>query len=193
MLMRDARTRPAAVMSASIAAYYFLVAAGYVYWDGAYSYGSRHLGPALPFLCLGIAPVWQRTRGVGRAIILSLALVSVGESLVAVATDPQPPGVKPTPYGWPWVDVCPGTPCAAGDPMRRLLWPAFASGDFPTNWQSVLEKYPRPEAKSELERLGVPRASWNLGQRLGLSGHASILPLLGLWIAAFVWWRRVTP
>jgi hypothetical protein len=70
------------------------------------------------------------------------------------------------------------------------LWPAFASGDFPTNWQSVLEKRPPPGALSDLERRGVPRAAWNLGQRAGLTGHASLFPLLVVWIAGIVWWRR---
>ncbi len=193
ILIRNPRTRAAATMAGAIAAYYFLMTAGYAYWDGAYSYGSRHFGPALPFLCLGIAPVWQRAGRLGRSVVLVLALVSVGESLVAVATDPQPPGVSPTPYGWPWADVCQTEPCAAAHPMRELLWPAFASGDFPTNWQSVLDLRPPPEPRSELERRGVPRASWNLGQRVGLAGYASLLPLIVVWIAGLVWWRRAAP
>jgi hypothetical protein len=76
--------------------------------------------------------------------------------------------------------------------MPDLLWPAFVSGDFPIGWQSVLEKRAPAEPFSELERRGVPRASWNLGQRLfGLDGHASLLPLLGLWIVAGLCWRAL--
>ncbi len=172
LLARDGATRGPGLVAAGIAIYYVLMTAGYAYWDGGWSYGSRHLGPALPFITLGIAPVWQRGGRAVRTGVLALLLVSVGESLVAVATTPQPPGIAPA------------------DPMRELLWPAFASGDFPIGWQSVLELRPPPGPMSELERRGVPRASWNLGQQMGLEGHASLLPLAALWIAGLVWWTR---
>jgi hypothetical protein len=41
---------------------------------------------------------------------------------------------------------------------------------------------------SELERAGVPRASWNVGQLMGLNGFASLLPLAIVWIVAAVAW-----
>jgi hypothetical protein len=74
--------------------------------------------------------------------------------------------------------------------MRELLWPAFVSGDFPIGWQSVLERSAPGEPLSELERRGVPRASWNLGQRVGLRGHASLVPLFLVWILGAFWWTR---
>jgi hypothetical protein len=174
MLIRASACRGAGLVASAIAAYYVLMTSGYAYWDGGWAYGSRHLGPALPFLSLGIAPVWQRARPWARAIVLALAIVSVGESLVAVSTTPQPPGISPR------------------DPMREWLWPAFASGDFPIGWQSVLE-YRAPGAPmSELERRGVPRASWNVGQRLfGLRGHASLVPLVAVWLVGLVVWVRI--
>jgi hypothetical protein len=159
------------LLALGVAAYYFVLTAGYAYWDGGWSYGSRHLGPALPFLAIAIAPVWDRAGRVGRFALSVLLVVSVGESLVAVATTAQPPGISPT------------------HPMRELLWPAFVSGDFPIGWQSVLELRPPSGPLSELERLGVPRASWNLGQKLGLHGHASLLPLMAIWIAAIGAWK----
>jgi hypothetical protein len=165
MLIRNPRTRGAGAVAAVIPTYYFLLTAGYAYWDGGWSYASRHLGPALPFLCLGLAPVWDRARGIVRIAILALAIVGVGETLVAVSTTPQPPGL------------------VYDHPMRDLLWPAFASGDFPIGWQSVLEAHAPGLPMSELERRHIPRASWNLGQLVGLSGHASLLPLFAIWIA----------
>ena len=160
------------LLAAGIAAYYFLLTAGYAYWDGGWSYGSRHLGPALPFLAIGIPPVWDRAGRVGRAVIGVLLVVSVGESLIAVATTAQPPGISPT------------------HPMRDLLWPAFASGDFPIGWQSVLELRPPAGPLSQLELQGVPRASWNLGQKIGLQGHLSLLPLAVVWILGWVLLKR---
>jgi hypothetical protein len=170
-LLRHARTRGAAAVAAFVALYYFLLTAGYAYWSGGWSYGSRHLGPALPFLCVGLAPIWMRTGRVLRVAILVLALVGVGESLVAVATTPQPPnGVE--------------------RPMAELLWPAFRSGDFPIGWQGYLDFRPPAAPMSELEATGVPRAAWNLGQLAGLGAFASLIPLLALWLAGAIAWVR---
>ena len=173
-LLRDPRTRVSSAVGLFVALYYFLLTAGYAYWSGGWSYGSRHLGPALPFLCLGLAPVWMRsgrmrTGRMLRAAIVLVALIGVGESLVAVATTPQPPaGVE--------------------RPMAELLWPAFRSGDFPLGWQSYLDLRPPDGAMSELERAGVPRAAWNLGQLIGLNGFASLLPLVLIWGLAGAAW-----
>ena len=172
MLLRGVRTRAPALTAAAVAAYYFLLTAGYVYWDGGWSYGSRHLGPALAFVCVGVAPLWQRSGRAIKAAILALAIVGVGESLVAVATTPQPP-------------------VEYARPMRELLWPAFREGDFPIGWQSVLEyRGPRGIPMSQLERDGVPRQSWNLGQLMGIAGHASLLPLLAVWTLGLLAWTR---
>jgi hypothetical protein len=106
-----------------------------------------------------------------RAAVLALALIGIGESLVAVSTTPQPP-----------VDV--------ERPMAELLWPAFRSGDFPIGWQGYQDLRPPPGPMSELEAAGVARAAWNLGQLVGLRGFMSLIPLFGLWLAAGVAWAR---
>ena len=169
MLLRDRRTRTAGVTAAAVATFYIVMTAGYAYWSGGWSYGSRHLGPALPFLCLGVAPVWRRGGATLRGLILVLAFFGVAQSLIAVSTTPQPPN-----------DV--------QRPMRELLWPAFRDGEFPIGWQSVLELRPSGSPSA-----AVPRASWNLGQLLGLTGHASLLPLLAIWMLGAVAWVLVGP
>lgn len=174
LLVRDRATRTAGALAAAIALFYLLMTAGYFYWDGGWSYGSRHLGPALPFLALSLAPVWQRAPRAARVLLVVLALAGVGESLVAVATTSQPPGGQSGP----------------GNPMRDYLWPAFRSGDFPIGWQSVFEYRAPGGPLSDLERRGIPRASWNLGQLVGLRGHASLAPLALVWLAGAVFWRR---
>jgi hypothetical protein len=171
-LLRDRRTRLASATVGFVALYYFLLTSGYAYWSGGWSYGSRHLGPALPFLSIGLAPVWMRSGRVLRAAVLALALIGIGESLVAVSTTPQPPA-------------------SVKRPMAELLWPAFTSGDFPIGWQGYLDLRPPQAAMSELEAAGVPRAAWNLGQLAGLGGLASLTPLFGMWLAAGVAWARV--
>jgi hypothetical protein len=169
LLMANRSTRAVGIAASAVSLYFFLLTSGYAYWSGGWSYGSRHLGPALPFLCLGAAVVWVRAGVVVKAVLVALTIISAGQTLVAVSTTPQPP-------------------IQFVDPMRQLLWPAFASGDFPIGWQSVLEMGPPPGPMSQWEREGIPRASWNVGQLAGLRGHASLLPLAALWIlGGFVW------
>jgi hypothetical protein len=163
LLIANRATRVIGIAATAVSLYFFLLTSGYAYWSGGWSYGSRHLGPALPFLCLGAAIVWARAGVVLRAVLIALTIISTGQTLVAVATTPQPP-------------------IQFVDPMRQLLWPAFAAGDFPIGWQSVLEMGPPPGSMSQWEREGFPRASWNVGQLAGLKGHASLLPLAALWI-----------
>ena len=106
-----------------------------------------------------------------RAAVLALAVVGVGQSLVAVSTTPQPPA-------------------NVERPMADLLWPDFKSGDFPIGWQGYLDYRPPAGPMSELEAAGVPRAAWNLGQVVGLNGFMSLVPLFMMWIAAGVAWAR---
>jgi hypothetical protein len=80
-------------------------------------------------------------------------------SLVAVATTPQPPGTFDR-------------------PMEALLWPAFRDGDLSLNHQSSLEADSDP---ATLRDGSFPRAAWNLGEKMGLRRHASLVPLLGAW------------
>jgi hypothetical protein len=164
-LLRDRAIRPGALVAAFVVVFYFAMTSGYAYWEGGWSYGSRHLGPALPFLCLGLVAVWRHARRAGRAIVLTLACAGAFQSLMAVAVTAQP--------DWQYEA-----------PMRELIWPAFKSGDFPRVFQSYLEHGP--------DEAG-PRDGWNLGQRAGLRGHASLVPLYGIWIIGVAAWRRAGP
>ena len=62
--------------------------------------------------------------------------------------------------------------------LRLVGRPLRAQG---LNRQSFLDLRPSlaPDA---------PRAAWNLGQKMGLTGHASLLPLLAIWgVGAGAW------
>lgn len=130
---------------------------GDVHWEGGWAYGPRYLAFIMGFLFLGVAPVWTGAGRLGRAAILVLALAGVGASLVAVSTTCQPDG-------------------AVMQPMRSLMWPAFRSGDLALNTQGFTDRLPPREP-------GAPRAAWNLGQLMGLTGLASLVPLLAVWAA----------
>jgi hypothetical protein len=156
-----ARRRPMLV-AAGIAAFYLLFNASYYYWEGGWAYGPRQMMPALPFLALGLAPLWDSWGRVGRVLLSAGWLWGAALTLVAVSTTPQPPN-----------DVY--------APVRELLWPAFQDGDLALNNQTFVTH----DAQPRLLR-GHPElhAGWNLGELAGLHGLPSLLPLGVIWIIA---------
>lgn len=175
LLLRDRAARAPALLAAAIATFYILLNAGYFYWEGGWSYGPRHLSPALPFLCLGLAPLWSKSSKAGRTVLVALALFGVALTLVAVSTMPQ-------------------LPADFKHPVTEFLWPAFRAGKLSMNTQDYTQGGARV---SELLSYTSPVA-WNIGQRwLGLRGYASLVPLLGIWVAVASWlwvrlWKPVT-
>jgi hypothetical protein len=160
LLIRERETRATGIVAAAIAGYYLLFNASYFYWDGGWSYGPRHLSPGIAFLALGLAPLWSRLAPAGRVVIGVIAAWGAALALIAVSTTAQPPDTQKHPVG-------------------ELLWPAFRDGDLANNHQSIDQI---GAAKTQ------PRAAWNVGQKLGLHGDASLIPLAivfaGLAVAA---------
>jgi len=144
-----------------------LLTAAYEKWEGGWAYGPRHLVPALGFLCIGFASVWDRLPGWGKTLLVIAIGYGVACSLIGVSVTPQPP--------WPYLD-----------PMRELLWPAFRAGKLAINNQSILD-YRVPDGWAGLRPSGV---AWNLGQLIGLRGLASLLPLVGFWLACAIAWPQ---
>ena len=161
------RSGTAAVVAAAIAIYYILLNASYHYWEGGWSLGPRHLSPALPFLCLGLAPLWSRARRPARAVLLGLWIVGAGLNFVGVATMPEPPA-------------------NVARPMRELIWPAFKDGDLSLNTQTFVHYAINPASWRTHED---PKAAFNLGMKLGLDGHASLVPLAIGWLLCGLWIR----
>jgi hypothetical protein len=172
LLLRAPGRRAAAVAAISIAVYYLLMNASYEGWHGGWNYGPRDLAPAIPFLALLVAPVWARGGPVVRAALLVLFAWGFVLALMAVSTTAQPPD-------------------SMERPIRDLIWPAFRSGRLSLNPMGYHDAWADP---GKLLSGAGPRASWNLGQKLGLSGLASLLPLAGLWLALAGAWlvRRRT-
>ena len=163
LLWKNPRTRAAAAAAASIAAYYFLFNASFSAFYGGWSYGPRYMAPGLPLLCLGLAPVWNQARPPLRRVLAVLAVCSALFSLIAVSTTAQPPNQF----------TC---------PLPQLLWPSFWAGKLSLNQASVLTD---SEAGTE-----HTHGAFNLGERAGLHGLASLIPLLALWgVAALLWIR----
>lgn len=166
LLWRDGRApvRQAAAVAALIIVFYVFLNSSYHYWEGGWSLGPRHLSPALPFLALGLAPVWMRARRRLRPLLLTVALVSFAVSFIAVATVVQPPA-------------------NVSRPFREMIWPAFRDGDLSLNTQTFVHHSVDPRTWRTHEE---PRAAFNLGMKMGLRGHASLAPLVLFWVWAAV-------
>jgi hypothetical protein len=64
------------------------VNASYIYWDGGSSIGPRHSVPAMPFLALGLAPLWAGlTRLRGRIVAVTLLAVSMLLNLIVASAE----------------------------------------------------------------------------------------------------------
>lgn len=170
LLWRDgARSvQQAAIVAGLIAAFYVFLNTSYHYWEGGWSLGPRHMAPALPFLCLGLAAVWMHVRGTTRTAVAVVTLFSFAVSFVAETTMVQPPANVTRPF-------------------REIILPAFLDGDLSLNTQSVVHHTVDPRYWRTHEE---PKAAFNLGMKLGLDGHASLVPLLLAWLLCGLGLRR---
>ena len=153
----------AALAAAGITAYYFLFNASFYWWKAGFAFGPRYAGASIPVLCIGLAAAWQRATLTWRRVLIWLGVCSAFFALMVVSTSSQ----------LPMQDSC---------PMWHVAWPAFRSGHMALNPVPVLTV---SEAGTSSDYGG-----FNLGQLLGLHGHASLIPLLIMWgVAALLWWR----
>lgn len=154
-----------------------LLAAAFAYWDGGWAYGPRHLMQVVPLFGLGLAPVYQRASRGLRLILLAVAGLCMVMNLAAVSTLPMPPQARAELAGRD-----PALYQVWRHPLRSTIWPAFLAGDLALNTAGV--EGPQPRHRQAMK----PRAAWNLGQRLGLRGLVSLLPLVCL-VAALAVFR----
>ena len=155
-----ARRRRGAIVAAAIAVYFILLNASYAYWEGGWSYGPRHASPAIPFLCFGLALLWTAAPAIARAGLAALSIYGAAVTVIAVTTMPLPPA-------------------NIRRPVQELLWPAFRDGDLALNTQTMASGSVDANFRAHHE----PRAAFNLGMKMGLSGHASLAPLALVWLA----------
>ena len=157
LLVISPASRLEGIVAMAIAAYYVLVNASYYYWDGGWSFGPRHMAPALPMMSLALALLWSRAKPALRVLLVLLALYGAGLTFVAVSTTAQPPDTYHR-------------------PVTELLWPNFAKGRVSINWQAFVEDNLR-------ERRDPEAHAWNLGEKIGLTGWWSLVPLVMIWVA----------
>jgi hypothetical protein len=162
LALRRADNRAAVCAAIAIPVYYLLFNSAYYYWDGGFSYGPRHIGAALPFLFLGLGPLWTSA---GRAVRVLVALtVAFGVAVTTMA-----------------ISTIVLLPEDISTPLTQLIIPAFLQGDLAQNRQSFLQYGTANPAQGLL-------GAWNLGQLVGLPGLTSLLPLALVWAVAIGLW-----
>ena len=173
-LLAASRRRVAPAMAAAaIGVFYLVLNASYFYWEGGWAFGPRQVMPALPFLALGLAPLWDGWKAAGRVVLAGAWLWGAALTLVAVSTTPQPPA-------------------SIMRPVSELMVPAFLEGHLALNTQRFTDFRADEDA---IWRHADPTVSWNLGMAMGLTGRASLLPLGAVWLAcaaSLAWFVRGT-
>jgi hypothetical protein len=87
--------RGIAVAAIAVPVCYLLINSGYYYWDGGFSTGPRHIIPALPFICLSFAPLWDTASRNVRSDLLFCAALGAVLSLVCVSVSMTSPSSFP--------------------------------------------------------------------------------------------------
>ena len=133
-------------------------------WRAGWGIGPRHLVAALPFFALGVAglfaAVTPKRRRILGGVFAVLAAWSMTTMFVATAVRPEVPT---------WHD----------DPFRELLFPSFLAGDLAVNTIPIHTGF-----------IHEQRQAWNLGEKLGLTGLATLLPLAVFISAGLAWLVR---
>ncbi|HEY7410878.1 MAG TPA: hypothetical protein VII13_09065 [Vicinamibacteria bacterium] len=163
LLLRDPLHRGVGLVSGTVAVFYLWLAASLSDWHGGWAMGPRHLVPALPYLALGVGAVFTRARPRWRRVAAAGAALGAAWSVALMLIG---------------TSVKPEVPRSIEQPWQGFLLPAFAEGRLAQNTQSI-DMY--------TGRNRTARQAWNVGEALGLTGRATLLPLLGWWLAATAW------
>lgn len=166
---------------------FLLIVSGYFQWDGGASMGPRHLVPMLPFALIptGFAlqgihdlPMWARS--IARPASVALLILSVTVCTATVAVMPELPDVR-----FPGAPARELRPPDMSRPIRTFVFPMLLSGH-------VSEKSASSSGKLGFSssQVGHERDAYNLGERLGLKGATSLVPLVLLWGAFVLWVAR---
>ena len=146
-------------------------------WQGGWGTGPRYLVPAIPFFAvlaaaLALPATSEGTSGAGAlrrtawAFAAAAALGSAFLMLAGTAVKPEVPVRERHPFG-------------------AYILPRLAKGELAISTQSIdsIRSTPGHDAPDPLR---VEHA-WNLGQRAGLDGLASLAPLVAVWVACAGW------
>ncbi len=178
-MLRDARLRPYALACLGAFAYGVILVASYPLWHGGAGMGPRYLVQALPFavplVAAGFAWAFALPRPF-RAAVSTTAAALVGVSIalctMTVAVMPELPDLR-----YPGAPVVGMVEPDMHRPLRDFVIPLFATGHVSQKGVGSGGRF----VFSELSP-GHENDAYNVGERMGLAGAASVLPLLVGWI-----------
>lgn len=164
-LLASRRRRPEAALAGFLFLAYVAVAGSLSDWHGGWAFGPRHLVATLPYVVLGVGGVALRLQGLDgkaeaptRRAVRRLVAFAIGLAIafsffmMLVGTSVQPE-----------------VPRAVERPFAEFLFPRFFADELAVSTQSI---------DFVTGRGRTQRFAWNVGQKLGFDGRASLLPLL---------------
>jgi hypothetical protein len=183
VMLRDATKRPYAIGCLVGFVYGLVLVSAYPLWHGGAGMGPRYLVQALPFAVPLVAAgfSWAFTlpraaRAAASTLAFALVAVAVTVCTMTVSVMPELPDVRYP--GAPARDV------AAPDmerPLRDFVVPMFARGHLSVKGVGEGGSYTFSSIVP-----GHTRDAFNLGERMGLRGPASLVPLVLGWVVALV-------
>jgi hypothetical protein len=189
-MIKSATMKKEGIVATSIVIAFLLMVSGYGVWDGGASMASRHLVPMIPFACIGVAFAFDRIASLeqGTRTLLTLGasllvFASIAITTMSVAVMPEFPAqhLVPSPIVW-------HTNMTIDDPVTDFVFPMIEGG-------RVSEKAVLPNGAISFARM-IPNHdddAFNLGERLGIHGAWSLLPMLMVWGVGIFWIARTTP
>jgi hypothetical protein len=155
-------------LAASVAITYLLFVSSYEWWEGGSSFGSRHLGPMLPFLCLPLTWMMDARPKLGAA----LAVASIGFMTVVTSVQPKPSD-------------------QIRDPFFGAIWPAFIRGHIAANnICPVTGRASEPGHRPFLRT--ASHDAFNAGMFLRARGKRTLAPLFAIWLASLYGFAQAT-
>jgi hypothetical protein len=110
-----ARQRWTAIFSLIVIVYGILLNASYIYWNGGWTYGPRHLTIVLPFLALGLPPLFDAIWRYVRPLAWVALVAGVFLTFIVVSTEGM-------------------TPEDIHGPLFKHYWPVLRQGRVALGW-----------------------------------------------------------
>jgi hypothetical protein len=182
LMLRSRDFRHEGLLCLASAGSLWLLSSSYQRWDGGMSMGPRYFVPALPFLVLpaglAIGAIGSLRRAFWRLPAIGVTAVAILSSVcvcsAAVAVMPEFPDV-----------TLPAAPVSGMDvpdvkhPLTQFVFPLLARGQV-----GIKASLPNGNLSFATWIPGHESDAANVGEALGLTGLASLLPLLALWALA---------
>lgn len=174
-MIRDPARRRLGVLCTAALVGMIALMSGFPFWNGGAAMGPRHLVPVLPFAIIAVAVAIDRLRArwprAGLAVAAAPIAASIAICTACVAVAPEFLDVQAR------QEIVPGMEIPRMDhPIRDLVFPLLARGHV--SFKAEI----RGGLTYESWAPGHERDAFNLGEVMGLSGKASLLPLFAAWL-----------